>query len=213
MEKEKTWLDQVENEIREEMSLAGEILFSIPATYDCEKMDQFRQDEHPMYITEKTMDDQIDELEEMMSNYDAVDCPLKHRFVKGMYIREILMPIMPDKEMTLVTSLIHLTNHPYFILKGKVSVFSDNDGEQMLQAGDWGITRPATRRVLRIWEDCTWVTCHFVPWLTGDEDYYSDEEKEKIVDRIRSEIIEPHVNACLGGVLVNNILTKNIDQK
>jgi hypothetical protein len=161
----------------------------------------------------KNPDDSIDKLEWVMDSYEKVDCPLEHKFVKGMYIRKIFMPILPDREATLVTSLIHITNHPYFILKGKVSVFSDNDGEQLLQAGDWGITRPATRRVLRIWENCTWVTCHFVPWLTGEEEFYSDEEKEKVVDKIRAEIIQPHVNPYLGGELINNVLTKTISNE
>ncbi len=193
----KSWEESVADEVREEMSHSGDFYFSLPSPADAFK---------------KTIDEQIDELEAVMQKHDQVVCELKHRFVKGLYIRKIYMPVLLDKKMTLVTSLIHVTNHPYFILRGKVLVFSDNDGGQFLQAGDWGITRPATRRVLRIWEDCVWVTCHPIAWITGEEDSYSDEEKEKVVDRIRAEIIEPHVNTYLGGILINNVLTKTIDK-
>lgn len=156
------------------------------------------------------VNDHIDQLEAVMQGHPPVNCELEHRFVKGMYIRKIFMPVLPDFKATIVTSLIHITNHPYFILKGKVSVFSDNDGGQKLKAGDWGITRPCTRRVLRVWKDCVWVTCHPVSWITGEEDKYSDEQKEEVVARIRSEIIEPHTNEYLGGELINNVLTKTI---
>ncbi len=81
-------------------------------------------------------------------------CPLIHTFVPGMYIRQIDMP----KGMVL-TSKIHKTEHPYFILKGDVSVVTE-EGLVRLTAPHFGITKPGTKRVLYIHEDTTWITVH-----------------------------------------------------
>lgn len=150
--------------------------------------------------------DRIDLLEGAMSSLQPVNCPLKHRFTPGLYTREIFMPAG-----SLITSLIHKTTHQFMILKGKVSVFSENDGEQLLEAGYVGITTPGTRRVLYIHEDCVWITCHALPFISGDENLFSEEDKLKVVAGIEDIIIEPHVNSILGGIIKNNSLTKIIN--
>lgn len=124
---------------------------------------------------------QIDQFEAgMVNNFPIVVCPLKHRFADGMYIREIFMPAG-----SLVTSMIHKTTHPYFIMQGAVSVYTERDGEVYLEAGHHGITVPNTRRVLLVHEDCVWVTCHAC-------------EEGETVDQIEARIIEPHDNPFLG---------------
>lgn len=141
----------------------------------------------------------MDELElALLENFDTVDCPLVHRFVPGMYIREIFMP-----KDAVVTSLIHKTTHPFFILQGKVSVFSENDGTQQLEAPYSGITTPGTRRVLKIHENTIWVTCHPTDIQPTDD---SEEAIQEAVDKITDEIIEKHINEFLGGVVKNNVL-------
>ena len=148
----------------------------------------------------KSVNDKIDEFEGVMMDYPPIDCPLVHRFVPGMYIREIFMP-----KGTLVTSLIHKTAHPYFVLKGKVSVFSDNDGEQILEAPYIGITTPGTRRVLYMHENVVWATAHPTEIQPKDE---SEEALLEAVKLITDEIIEIHENPFLGGIIKNNIITK-----
>lgn len=83
--------------------------------------------------------------------------PLNHSFGDGLYIREITMP----KNM-LVVSRLHKFTHPYFILKGKVSVMTE-DGVQHIQAPFAGMTKAGTKRVLYIHEECVWVTVHSNP--------------------------------------------------
>lgn len=154
-----------------------------------------------------SVNEKIDKLEAVMADYPTVDCPLTHRFTKGMYVREIFMP-----KDTWVTSLIHRTNHPFFLLKGKVSVYSENDGEQLLEAPYIGITTPNTRRVLYIHEDTIWATAHPTDIAPENE---SEEAVQKAVDLITEQIIEPHENELLGGIVKNNILnpiTKTINQ-
>lgn len=98
----------------------------------------------------------LDRLEEaMLQGAPLVDLPLVHRFTYGLYIREIFMPAK-----TLLTSKIHKTEHPFVILKGKVSVLIPGEEVAHLEAPHFGITQPGTRRLLYIHEDTTWLTFH-----------------------------------------------------
>ncbi len=83
------------------------------------------------------------------------DCfPLKHTFVDGAYVREISMP-----KGALLTSKIHKITHPYFVLKGDVSVLTKK-GVQRIKAPYSGVTLAGTKRVLYCHEDTTWITVH-----------------------------------------------------
>ena len=103
----------------------------------------------------------INKLEKFMSKQPDVqhnDCfPLKHIFGDNIYIREITMP--PGQ---LITSKIHKFTHPYFVMKGKVSVVTE-DGVIHIQAPYWGVTKAGTKRVLYIHEETVWITVHSNP--------------------------------------------------
>jgi hypothetical protein len=81
-------------------------------------------------------------------------CPLKHSFADGAYIREIFLP----KEMFFVTK-IHKKTHPYFILKGRVSVLTE-EGVVHLEGPFQGITKSGTKRLIYTHEDTVWITVH-----------------------------------------------------
>lgn len=152
------------------------------------------------------INDRIDEFEALLlTEFEPVECPVKHRFVPGMYIREIFM-----KKGLTITSMIHRTIHPFFILKGKVLVFSENTGSHVLKAPYTGITYPSTRRILYIQEDCTWATVHLTDIRPETN---SEEDIEKAVDLIAEQILEPHINYVLGGSLRNNKLTREMGGK
>jgi len=85
---------------------------------------------------------------------DQADCPLKHSFGDGIYIREIFTPAGK-----LIVTKIHKKAHPYFVLKGKLSVLTE-EGPKLIEAPYYGITPAGTKRVCLIHEDVTWVTCH-----------------------------------------------------
>jgi len=86
-----------------------------------------------------------------------------HDFADGQYIRTIVMP----KGLTGVSE-IHNKNHPYFIMKGEVTVFNEK-GTERIKAPYHGITLAGTQRLLYIHEDCTWVTVHRTDCLTPKE--------------------------------------------
>jgi hypothetical protein len=148
------------------------------------------------------LSDKIDELEAAMMVCDPVDCPLNHKFLPGIYIREILMPAG-----SLVTSMIHKTTHAYFVLQGKVSVISENFGEQYIESPFTGTTLPNTRRVLYIHENCVWITVH--PTSIQPKDG-SPEALMEAVALIEDEILDKRENPLIGGRIKNNIITKNI---
>ena len=100
---------------------------------------------------------------------DSEVCPLKHTFVDGAYVREIFMP-----KGTLIVSKLHKITHPYFVMKGDVSVLTEQ-GIVRIKAPYSGVTRAGTKRVLYIHEDCIWITVHIT--------------KETDLEKIEEEII------------------------
>ena len=139
-------------------------------------------------------DNRLDELEvAMLENFEPVHCLTTHRFTDGMYIREIFMPAG-----SLITSKIHKTEHPYIVSYGKVAVSIDSEDWYEITAPYTGITKPGTRRVLYILEDCIWTTFHRIDDMKSEYNELSKEEKENIVKEIEDKILEPHVNYLTG---------------
>jgi len=93
--------------------------------------------------------------------------PLKHSFADGCYIREIFNP----KNIFLVTK-IHKVSHPYFLLKGEMTIMSE-DGEKRIKAPHHGITHAGTKRIIYTHEDCIFVTVH----VTDETDIEKIEEE------------------------------------
>ena len=59
----------------------------------------------------------------------------------------------------LLTSKIHKTSHPYFILKGKAKVLTE-EGIKVVTAPCYGVTPAGTKRLIYVLEDVVWCTCH-----------------------------------------------------
>lgn len=120
--------------------------------------------------------ERVNELERViagMAETNPVDCPVNHRFTPGLYSREIFMP-----KGTLLTSKIHKTEHMYVVLQGVAHVWTDEGGVVTIEAPFFGITKPGTRRVIFIQEDCRWATFH--------------PTKETNIEQIEAELIHPH---------------------
>ena len=81
--------------------------------------------------------------------------PLIHRFVPGMYCREIFMPAG-----AVMTTMIHRYEHFAFILSGKARVVSEDNGDEVIEAPAVVVTKAGTKRVLHILEDMRWATVH-----------------------------------------------------
>jgi hypothetical protein len=131
----------------------------------------------------------VDQIQMAMSDMPQQECPLDHAFTPGLYSRTIFMPAG-----TLIVSKIHKTEHQYVISAGKVRVWTREQGVVHLEAPHVGITKPGTRRVLYIDEDCVWTTFH----PTDETDL--DKIEEQLI--LRREINRPLTDApqipCLG---------------
>ena len=80
--------------------------------------------------------------------------PLTHTFADGQYIREIFNPA----GLFIVTK-IHNRSHPFFLLKGEMSIFSQ-DGVERISAPYYGITKVGTKRAIYTHTECIFVTVH-----------------------------------------------------
>jgi hypothetical protein len=114
---------------------------------------------------------------------DAADekNPLEHLFADGLYIRKIFMPAGQ-----VIVSKIHKYNHPYFVLKGKVSVLTDT-GVEKISAPHYGITTVGTKRVLNVIEDTIWITVH-----ATDKTDLKEVEEEIIAKDFKDPQISQH---------------------
>ena len=137
----------------------------------------------------KAMITKMDEFEAALGNMPGAKfgddaCPLEHTFADGLYIRQMTAP----KGMLNVSKL-HKTNHPYFILKGDVSVLTEN-GIVRIKAPQFGITRAGTKRIVYFHEDTVWIT---VP-ATNERDLEKIEDEiiaknyEELPENIREKI-------------------------
>jgi hypothetical protein len=111
----------------------------------------------------------------MLAACPPVDCPLRHSWTPGLYIREIFMPAG-----SLITSKIHKTEHPFVVSMGRCLVWIDGTGWVLIEAPHSGVTKPGTRRVLLVLDDTVWTTFHPIP-----------PEEEGNVDATEARIIEP----------------------
>ena len=137
----------------------------------------------------------VDNLEAIIMQLpnELIDGPLVHKFTEGMYIREIFMPAG-----SLITSKVHKTEHPYIVSYGKVAVSIDGNEWIEITAPYTNITKPGTRRVLYIIEDCIWTTFHKIDGMKSEYNDLSENEIEKIVESIEDKILEPHINYLTG---------------
>jgi hypothetical protein len=86
---------------------------------------------------------------------DSPQCPLTHSFADGIYVREICIP-----KGIILTGKIHKHSHPNFLMKGKVKVFTEFGGFEILEAPLSMISKAGTKRVVETLEDTVWVTVH-----------------------------------------------------
>ena len=80
--------------------------------------------------------------------------PVKHTFAGGCYIREIYNPANH-----LIITKIHKKEHPFFLMKGYMSILTE-DGIEHIRAPYQGVTKPGTKRAIYTHEECIFITVH-----------------------------------------------------
>lgn len=95
--------------------------------------------------------------------------PLVHKFADGMYIRQLTVP-----PRTLTVTKIHKQTHPFFLLKGTISILTE-DGVKTYTAPYSGITKAGTKRIIWHHDEVVFTTVHST--------------KETDLDKIENEVI------------------------
>lgn len=128
-------------------------------------------------VVVKNIREGILEFEDMLSTCegavkgDSDLCPLTHKFTDGIYVREIHIPAG-----IVLTGKIHLHSHPNFLMKGKVKVYTEFGGAEILEAPLAMISQAGTKRIVESITPVIWITIHHNPTNTQDLN-----ELEKIV--------------------------------
>lgn len=88
------------------------------------------------------------------TDYPRLDCPVVHRFVPGIYAREIFMPAG-----TVAAGKIHLKDHISVIL-GDVSFASTVEGVHRITGCETFTSNAGVKRVVCCHADTWWTTFH-----------------------------------------------------
>lgn len=82
-------------------------------------------------------------------------CPVKQHFAPGSYGREMTLPAG-----LVVVGKIHKHAHINVISKGRVQVFTEQEGVLELAAPCTFVSSPGTKRVVHVLEETVWTTVH-----------------------------------------------------
>lgn len=119
-----------------------------------------------------TWREKIATLVQGFSELPQIECPLKHYFAPGVYVREIFMPAG-----AVVIGKIHKTEHFNIIQRGCVSLISENGEREVLRGPTTFVSGAGVQKVLYIHEDTVWSTVH----VTDERD----------LEKLEAQLIEP----------------------
>ena len=91
---------------------------------------------------------------QLSSSPDQIEVPVQHHFAPGVYMRQ-----MDAAAGTLVVSKMHRTEHMNILLKGSLTVATEN-GIELLKAPCVLKSMPGTKRIGYFHEDSSWITVH-----------------------------------------------------
>lgn len=98
--------------------------------------------------------DCVQQLQSKLADEVQVESPVTHHFAPNVYARQ-----MDAKAGTLVISKMHATEHLNFLMKGSLTIMTE-DGIHFLQAPAIITSKAGTKRIGYFHEDTTWVTVH-----------------------------------------------------
>jgi len=134
----------------------------------------------------KSRDEVIDVVENIIAHQPQVECPVIHRFTKGMYIREAFVPAN-----TLLTSKTHKDEHPHVLSQGTITMWDGEGGQITVSAPYTGITKANARRVVLVHEDCIFTTFHVTDKTTVEEaekDVYVDYDNNLLNEEAKKNL-------------------------
>lgn len=111
-------------------------------------------------------------------------------FIPGLYIRNLRMA----EDSVFVTEK-HNSTHPYFLMGGKIHVWTEGKGWQLMVAPRMGITVPGTQRLFRTYDkEVIWATVHPTDILPEDDSPEAHEKAVQLItDRIIMKVDNPYI--------------------
>ena len=141
-----------------------------------------------MEIQKKDTREAIVKLEQLMLKHPQADVAVVHRFIDGIYTREVTMAAG-----LIVIGKVHADEHICIISKGRVRIVDEKTGESLDVIAPFTImSSPNTKRALHIIEETVWTTIHANPDNTKD------------IEKLEARLIAPdkkletEVKKCLG---------------
>lgn len=131
-------------------------------------------------ITNVSMQDKVENLEEALKNVPQVDCPVKHYFAPGMYAREITI-----KKGTVLTGAIHKTENLVVLSCGRLQLVTES-GTIEISAPHILTVKPGTKNAAYALEDSVWTN------------FFPTEETD--VDKLVELLTESKASELLGGM-------------
>lgn len=92
--------------------------------------------------------------DQLSQSPDLIDVPVQHHFAPGVYMRQ-----MDAAAGTLVVSKMHRTEHMNILVKGSLTVATEN-GIQLMTAPCVLKSMPGTKRIGYFHEYSSWITVH-----------------------------------------------------
>ena len=124
-------------------------------------------------IQQRAYIDTVRDVQQQLSESpDQIDVPVQHHFAPGVYMRQ-----MDAAAGTLVVSKMHRTEHMNILLKGSLTVATE-DGIQLMTAPCVLKSMPGTKRIGYFHEDSSWITIH----PTSDTDLEKIEQQVIVPD-------------------------------
>ncbi|MEG2265445.1 MAG: hypothetical protein RR932_04570 [Acinetobacter sp.] len=124
-------------------------------------------------IQQRAYIDTVRDVQQQLSESpDQINVPVQHHFAPGVYMRQ-----MDAAAGTLVVSKMHRTEHMNILLKGSVTVATE-DGIQLMTAPCVLKSMPGTKRIGYFHEDSSWITIH----PTSDTDLEKIEQQVIVPD-------------------------------
>ncbi len=124
-------------------------------------------------IQQRAYIDTVRDVQQQLSESpNQIDVPVQHHFAPGVYMRQ-----MDAAAGTLVVSKMHRTEHMNILLKGSLTVATE-DGIQLMTAPCVLKSMPGTKRIGYFHEDSSWITIH----PTSDTDLEKIEQQVIVPD-------------------------------
>lgn len=116
-------------------------------------MNELTESEIHGFLAEQ-VNEKIEAMEAVMLEHEQVAIPVEHRFVNGMYAREILIP-----KGTMLTGRVHKFGYVDIMLSGDITVATP-DGTKRLTGINIMEGYPGRKRAGYAHEDTRWITVH-----------------------------------------------------